>query len=325
LNAPGDNVLAAGRGGFGGGGRGGFGGGGRGGGGGGGGGGQGSNAERTEVCPTCGGEKNAWSDDLSSSLERLIQIGTRTIWAPTTDERTRAGCRNQVRAILRSLNTVGPRFDEAFNTSAAANVMQGDASLPRSVLFRAQVKGHADGPDGKYLLLAPLNADVPVTVQVDDMMQLGGRSNLSDRRDPADGSTILRVRDDANSPWRDLLRLRVLFVGAVVLRHGLHPVGLRVLRRLWLLGAAKLVDVRPRAADRLPGLEELVLSSARLSDAGLNAEQSMVTQADQAMQRGQRESTVDLRADGKVMVRGEDVLLRAKGTQRIRAGTVAIN
>jgi hypothetical protein len=37
------------------------------------------------------------------------------------------------------------------------------------------------------------------------------------------------------------------------------------------------------------------------------------------------ESSVDLRADGKVMVRGQDVLLRAKGTQRIRAGTVAIN
>jgi hypothetical protein len=37
------------------------------------------------------------------------------------------------------------------------------------------------------------------------------------------------------------------------------------------------------------------------------------------------EASVDLRADGKVMVRGEDVLLRAKGTQRIRAGNVAIN
>ena len=37
------------------------------------------------------------------------------------------------------------------------------------------------------------------------------------------------------------------------------------------------------------------------------------------------ESSVDLRADGKVMIRGDDVLVRAKGTQRIRAGTVAIN
>ena len=37
------------------------------------------------------------------------------------------------------------------------------------------------------------------------------------------------------------------------------------------------------------------------------------------------ESSVELRADGRAMLKGEDVLLRAKGTQRIRAGNVAIN
>jgi hypothetical protein len=37
------------------------------------------------------------------------------------------------------------------------------------------------------------------------------------------------------------------------------------------------------------------------------------------------ESSLEMRADGQVMVKGEDVLLRAKGTQRIRAGNVAIN
>ncbi|NMG71624.1 hypothetical protein [Parazoarcus communis] len=37
------------------------------------------------------------------------------------------------------------------------------------------------------------------------------------------------------------------------------------------------------------------------------------------------DATLDLRADGRAMLRGEDVLLRARGTQRIRAGTVAIN
>jgi translation initiation factor IF-1 len=36
-------------------------------------------------------------------------------------------------------------------------------------------------------------------------------------------------------------------------------------------------------------------------------------------------ASIDLRADGKVMIRGEDVLVRAKGTKRIRAGTVSIN
>ena len=37
------------------------------------------------------------------------------------------------------------------------------------------------------------------------------------------------------------------------------------------------------------------------------------------------QSSIDLHADGKVMIRGDDVLVRAKGTQRIRAGTVSIN
>jgi len=37
------------------------------------------------------------------------------------------------------------------------------------------------------------------------------------------------------------------------------------------------------------------------------------------------ESSIDLRADGKVVIRGDDVLVRAKGTKRIRAGSVSIN
>jgi hypothetical protein len=37
------------------------------------------------------------------------------------------------------------------------------------------------------------------------------------------------------------------------------------------------------------------------------------------------ESSVELRSDGRTMLKGEDILLRAKGTQRIRAATVAIN
>jgi hypothetical protein len=37
------------------------------------------------------------------------------------------------------------------------------------------------------------------------------------------------------------------------------------------------------------------------------------------------ESSLEMRADGKVLIKGEDVTVRAKGTQRIRAGTVSIN
>lgn len=36
-------------------------------------------------------------------------------------------------------------------------------------------------------------------------------------------------------------------------------------------------------------------------------------------------SSMDLRANGQVLIKGEDVTLRAKGTQAIRAGNVSIN
>lgn len=37
------------------------------------------------------------------------------------------------------------------------------------------------------------------------------------------------------------------------------------------------------------------------------------------------DASIDLRADGKVLIRGDDIVVRAKGTKRIRAGTVSIN
>jgi len=52
---------------------------------------------------------------------------------------------------------------------------------------------------------------------------------------------------------------------------------------------------------------------------------SLVIEATESLTLKCGDASVDLRADGKVMVRGDDVLIRAKGTQRIRAGNVAIN
>ncbi len=37
------------------------------------------------------------------------------------------------------------------------------------------------------------------------------------------------------------------------------------------------------------------------------------------------DAVLDLRADGKAVLRGEDVLIRARGLQRIKAGSVSIN
>ena len=59
---------------------------------------------------------------------------------------------------------------------------------------------------------------------------------------------------------------------------------------------------------------------------GSEAPQQRVTlEASQQVEIKCGASSIELRADGKVMIRGDDVLVRAKGTNRIRAGTVSIN
>jgi len=54
-------------------------------------------------------------------------------------------------------------------------------------------------------------------------------------------------------------------------------------------------------------------------------QQNVTIEASETLTLKCGEASVELRSDGKAMLKGEDVLLRAKGTQRIRAGTVAIN
>ena len=51
----------------------------------------------------------------------------------------------------------------------------------------------------------------------------------------------------------------------------------------------------------------------------------VVVEAKQTLTLKCGESSVELRKDGKLMIRGKDVLTRAKRSQRIKAGTVAIN
>ena len=77
----------------------------------------------------------------------------------------------------------------------------------------------------------------------------------------------------------------------------------------------------------LPGAERPVVLGriGALPAPGEALVQNLVIAAAETLSLRCGESSVDLRADGKLMVRGDDVLVRAKGTQRIRAGTVAIN
>lgn len=54
-------------------------------------------------------------------------------------------------------------------------------------------------------------------------------------------------------------------------------------------------------------------------------EKNVTVEARESLSLKCGESSIELRADGKLMVKGEDVLVKARGTQRIKAGTVNIN
>lgn len=55
------------------------------------------------------------------------------------------------------------------------------------------------------------------------------------------------------------------------------------------------------------------------------APKRLVLEATEAVSLVCGQSSIELRPDGQLAIRGEDVLVRAKGSKRIRAGTVSIN
>lgn len=111
-----------------------------------------------------------------------------------------------------------------------------------------------------------------------------------------DGDGWLRVQVDGHEPWRCLwLEGKPLEVGDAVLM--LAPAAASpgvVLGRI-------ASYVAPAAPARL-SLEATEVLTLKCGDA-----------------------TLDLRADGKAVLKGEDVLIRATGLQRIKAGSVSIN
>lgn len=89
-------------------------------------------------------------------------------------------------------------------------------------------------------------------------------------------------------------------------------------------------DIRLEPGDRLlvlpPSDGELGVVLGRIGRYHVPQPQEHVTiEAGETLTLKCGEASVELRKSGLAMVKGEDVLLRAKGTQRIRAGTVAIN
>lgn len=95
----------------------------------------------------------------------------------------------------------------------------------------------------------------------------------------------------------------------------------------WLENAGQLA-VALAPGDTLlvcaPGAGQPAVATGRIGRyVGRPAELNLKADSAVSLQCGA--ASLELRADGQVLLKGEDVVLRAKGTQRIRAGTVSIN
>ncbi|MCK6386344.1 MAG: hypothetical protein L6Q65_01905 [Zoogloea sp.] len=111
-----------------------------------------------------------------------------------------------------------------------------------------------------------------------------------------DGDGWLRVQVDGHEPWRCLwLEGKPLEAGDAVL------------------------VLAPAAASPGVVLGRIASYVAPAAPARLSLEATEVL----TLKCG--DATLDLRADGKAVLKGEDVLIRATGLQRIKAGSVSIN
>ena len=93
-----------------------------------------------------------------------------------------------------------------------------------------------------------------------------------------------------------------------------------------ILGAIGPVEVRPEASELAP--EAIVLPGAEASssrEALRIVHREIVIEAGDGLTFRCGEASIRITRDGKIVIRGEHILSRAQGTQRIKGGSIAIN
>jgi len=141
-------------------------------------------------CPFCRGEGLSPQPEMYAALATWAEQGTRLIWAPLADDRSRAMARTGGLEILKSLASAGSHFRRAFVWGNAMDVRRPDAPMPRGTVLYAEVQEAIDGPDGRYLIVGIGRGTASVAVRADDLAALAGKGAAA-RREPAQGSWIV--------------------------------------------------------------------------------------------------------------------------------------
>lgn len=93
-----------------------------------------------------------------------------------------------------------------------------------------------------------------------------------------------------------------------------------------VLGAIGAAEARPEATESVPGALVPLTAAASSSGEPLRiAHREIVIEAGDELTLRCGEASIRITRDGRVVIRGEHILSRARGTNRIKGGSVAIN
>jgi hypothetical protein len=125
-----------------------------------------------------------------NALAEMLERATCTAWGAMGDDRTRAAVRAASADVMKGLLNGSNRFVHDY-AGAVSDDLARVSARPRGLAIRAEVVEALDGPDGRYLVLAPYRATTKVAVRIDDMQTLGGKTPMAGRKEPPKGSWVM--------------------------------------------------------------------------------------------------------------------------------------
>ena len=161
-------------------------------------------------CQKCHAETCCAQESVVKALAHAVEGATRTFWAPVVDKKSWTAARATGAEVIKSLAAAGRHFQYDYaglqGKGPTSGVLPRDGkrraeipfkgkglasgALPQGVLVHAEVQKKIDGPDGRYVILAPRNGEMPVVVRADDLVAPGAKSTVTARKEPADGTWI---------------------------------------------------------------------------------------------------------------------------------------
>jgi len=108
-----------------------------------------------ETCRACKGEGVICNDGLYAQMVNMAEDGTWLAQAADVDARVKDAAITNGLGLLKGLSAVGGQYREGLLRQMQADLARTDKTWPRGLVVFACVRDSVDGPDGKYLLLAP--------------------------------------------------------------------------------------------------------------------------------------------------------------------------